>query len=1066
MSRPNSITSTGSQPRLADNLNQEPPPRNNQKSATDDDTSWNIVATKRPNSSAPSAIKSKHPSQKPKSNAAHKNNNKPKGQQGENNNRKPKNKNSTNENAKKKSKPKPKNRTVGDMISTPKGDSNNKKQHKQNKHQQQQQQPRVQVKEEHQNFDTNRVEDFPALGGAGGNKAPRVKHEYPPKKINESLNQKQLNQLPRQEKQHYPGIHMDSVKDFPSLGASNISTASTQQIQRVSAPPKKGWGIVPKPPPPQSSDLFRAESKGNSRGNLREPIPKHHKTPSIGTKHQPMRVLKRGETAQQKSSANVKTIPSKMKKIKSNKNVAPKVEQQAISSSAASFFQPRPRSLEVMSDFPGQPGRDLQGEEHQLLRLVQERNVYQKKGRQRVAPRKKRFTALKKKVLQERLDQWRALHPEDSPSEDQNSNISGNKNHSSSSMVNSGEQGMPRTRSLCLYNYAELDELEDDDEYEEILENLTSMATKIGPIEEIYLSRKSVQARAEDILQANIGSIATKKEESCSGRPYRHPAFILFQKDSDASAALACWSNLVIGGRKLEVFGLRIQDEMIDKKDSQWCDQVLVAELVKRNEEGTVAATRSSESIEILLQKVLTEEDYEDKDCMNESIEDLKKIAVRFGAVKTIRSAGENGDVIIIYENTSLEDAQRIASDLCRVVIGGQPLYASIHGPANENWKTPKGSLGASSTILLENVLTDDDLQDSDCLQESLADIKELCLRYGTVSNVVAKGFAVKVSYEENENNTTAETAADELNGIVLGGNTVRASVLPASDSEDNHLERSIDLHNLLTKEDLEDNDCMEESLDDVRKLALNFGKVASVSPFKTDDSIAKEPTNAYVRIEFEGNDPSIVAKAIAGFNGMVIGGQIISACLSISAILEQETSKTNPGEKRKPIETPQHTNISETSKNTKKARTDDKAPLYSGDKLISERFAAMKRVPKIPNKQGPRDYASGASTDERIKPLLTEMLGELMRLQKRAIEDKNAKARRRMVMGLREVARGIRAHKGMFRKIKKKYFKKTAQKDFKFVLSFRSYIFFCDLMRAHSQDGYHGQQPGSVRGD
>ena len=34
------------------------------------------------------------------------------------------------------------------------------------------------------------------------------------------------------------------------------------------------------------------------------------------------------------------------------------------------------------------------------------------------------------------------------------------------------------------------------------------------------------------------------------------------------------------------------------------------------------------------------------------------------------------------------------------------------------------------------------------------------------------------------------------------------------------------------------------------------------------------------------------------------------------------------------------------------------------------------------------------------------------MRLQKRAVEDKNAKARRRIVMGLREVARGIRAHK------------------------------------------------------
>jgi selenocysteine insertion sequence-binding protein 2 len=39
-------------------------------------------------------------------------------------------------------------------------------------------------------------------------------------------------------------------------------------------------------------------------------------------------------------------------------------------------------------------------------------------------------------------------------------------------------------------------------------------------------------------------------------------------------------------------------------------------------------------------------------------------------------------------------------------------------------------------------------------------------------------------------------------------------------------------------------------------------------------------------------------------------------------------------------------------------------------------------------------------------------MLGELMRFQKRAIEEKNTKVKRRIVMGLREVARGIRSHK------------------------------------------------------
>jgi selenocysteine insertion sequence-binding protein 2 len=88
-------------------------------------------------------------------------------------------------------------------------------------------------------------------------------------------------------------------------------------------------------------------------------------------------------------------------------------------------------------------------------------------------------------------------------------------------------------------------------------------------------------------------------------------------------------------------------------------------------------------------------------------------------------------------------------------------------------------------------------------------------------------------------------------------------------------------------------------------------------------------------------------------------------------------------------------------------------SPMFSGDKRIPERFAECKRVPKIPNASGgvPRHYAV-LTGDDSVKPLLIEMLGELMRLQKRAVDDKNAKARRRLVMGLREVARGIRSHK------------------------------------------------------
>jgi selenocysteine insertion sequence-binding protein 2 len=84
---------------------------------------------------------------------------------------------------------------------------------------------------------------------------------------------------------------------------------------------------------------------------------------------------------------------------------------------------------------------------------------------------------------------------------------------------------------------------------------------------------------------------------------------------------------------------------------------------------------------------------------------------------------------------------------------------------------------------------------------------------------------------------------------------------------------------------------------------------------------------------------------------------------------------------------------------------------MYSGNKILSATFAECKRVPKVPNAGIPRAYASQIP-DERAVILLTEMLGELIRLQERSKDDKNARARRRIVMGLREVARGIRAHK------------------------------------------------------
>jgi len=780
---------------------------------------------------------------------------------------------------------------------------------------------------------------------------------------------------------------VNSIQDFPTLGISDSASNPVAPRAFGVVDTRRGWGAVSKPPPtPIMSQTKTSPALSSS------PTKKKTKnTQFVGT--QP-RILKKGEQLPKGSTTATQTSGKKNKSNKKHSSTSSSKTNNNSSQvvvSAASFFQPRLResvngnNLFALSGATGGGvAREMDGEEHQLLRLMQERTVYQKKGRQRVAPRKKKFTALKKKVLQERLDQWRTLHPEESekPQHDDTNNGTGTITNAASG---TSHKDLPPTCSLCIYNYAALEELEDEDEYEEIIENLKGMALKIGPIDEVFIPRGPI---FEDEDETN------QDGNDDDNKSNNHPAFVKFQKESDAAAALACWSGLVIGGSLLELFGLEVPS---DDNNTYWSTRALAAESKRRKDPKSVEYEEISSSIDIILQKVLTDDDFEDEDCMSESLHDLKNIAMQLGEVQNIQAnATENGDVVLTY-HCNLVEARNIAESLCRVVLGGQQLYASV----SEQPIATSGGAWSPMVVLLENILTEDDLEDSECLQESVDDIRELCTRHGDVSDIVVKGTGVKVTYKGDRQ--VAEKATRELNGIVLGGNVLQASLLIDEESatNDEGLENSIDLHNLVTEDDLEDEDCMEESLGDVRELASKHGDVVSIEVVNDADN-----SNAFVRIRF-GGDASVAGNAVKGFGGMVIGGQIIAARLSNSGAEKSRSIDAfdiNPGNKRKPDA------ATTNNSSDKKARTDDKAPLYSGDKLVSERFAEMKRVPKIPNK-GPREYAHGIK-DERVKPLLSEMLGELMRLQKRAVEDKNAKARRRMVMGLREVARGIRSHK------------------------------------------------------
>ena len=297
---------------------------------------------------------------------------------------------------------------------------------------------------------------------------------------------------------------------------------------------------------------------------------------------------------------------------------------------------------------------------------------------------------------------------------------------------------------------------------------------------------------------------------------------------------------------------------------------------------------------------------------------------------------------------------------------------------------------------MLENVLTEDDLEDPECLAESLQDVRSQLEQHGSVSNLDVVNGNIVVSFE----GMTAEvlnSVTVKLNGVCLGGQIIKASSFTETFASSKL--PCIFLRHLLTQDDLDDEECLEESIADIRELASRQGEILSIDVEKSN-----EVTKSVVKITYATS-----SEAEAGareFDGLVMGGNTVSASTNLESTSGQAAISVSPSA--------QATDLSGVGDKVLMSETDEPKPMFSGDKLIPERFAECKRAPKVPNKGTPRNYAV-MTNDEAVKPLLVEMLSELMRLQLRSLNDpnaKNAKARRRIVAGLREVARGIRANK------------------------------------------------------
>ena len=579
----------------------------------------------------------------------------------------------------------------------------------------------------------------------------------------------------------------------------------------------------------------------------------------------------------------------------SGKNTKKKQQPSKQSASLASFNRIN-KSHTTTSSMVGKK-RSAEADDNHFPNMPTKGGV--KKGRQRIAPRKKKLTTLKKKVLKERLRVWKErngiVDDKDNNDDDDDDNIGVTADQPSTKRLKTGALP-PEVSSIKLFQSTTLllenfirpdeDDLTDDDEYDEIISNLISLAGRVGKVISVFVPRPQQQESGmdgEDSLETNNVGLA----------------FVRYMSNNDICAAKDILHGMVVGGQKI-------------------CATVLDApELLQFSD--TIAHGK-----------------------------------------------------LISAEN----DKQWHAAAL--KVVEGRSTLMDVSSHAVESTAVQSTAV----TIVFHKILCDDDYEDKDALQESIEDIKALSQQFGQVVNARASTSGndkgnVYIAYGTNE---AADKALQQLNGIVVGG----SKILVSRDTEQQQSKvGEIVLSNVLNEDDFEDEDCLNESLDDIRTLAEQCGVIGSIRAELTGEDKGK----VYVSYP-DGHE--IAKKAAQKINGMVIGGLIISASLVVAST-NNSTNTTSDVPMQEEKEVP--------------------PPMYSGDKIVPERFAACKRVPKVPNRGTPRAYASKIA-DESATPLLIDMLGELMRLQERSKDDKNARARRRLVMGLREVARGIRAHK------------------------------------------------------
>ena len=393
-------------------------------------------------------------------------------------------------------------------------------------------------------------------------------------------------------------------------------------------------------------------------------------------------------------------------------------------------------------------------------------------------------------------------------------------------------------------------------------------------------------------------------------------------------------------------------------------------------------ATGLEKRFVVRVENACTAPELEDDEEREEILRDVGDICSAYASVVAVEVGDASTDeyVPIDVSFSTSEDAHKALLGLQKRVVGGVALSAEpLRPPATD----------ASCVVRVYDALDEDEYEDEDCRDEVLEDLSRLACVHGALT-MPPEVLPGALSKENRDVRLTFSTPTHALKAQRAFAKTTIGGSQLQCDIECSPKDASvISLLEALSADDLSDEDAKDEALGDLRALIEQKASGVLDVTHKEHDVLVSFPSERLCKL---------AQNALAG---VVLGGQLLKMRL-LNASLEAVADPALEEDRRR-------------AENAVREAIEAQKLLIKNKRgevvRLPRKYAAARDLPKPARDETSRDYASHPR-DGLLDNACAALVSKLFEFQERARlrDPTKAKMRRRVVFGLREVRRGVRA--------------------------------------------------------